>query len=100
MKIEGLLEGIMEDAQWVRKDQPHPFPDRFKNITRLNRNKDDKEGATLVATVENGNVLLDFGQNVECLGLTINDSKALIVTLIEAMTVAGLSKTVTKEQAN
>lgn len=70
---------------------PDAYKDRFKgNAQRLAETPDDKGGVDIVMTNENGNVMVDFGQPVQLLGLTIDDAQILMNMLTGCLKVAML----------
>jgi hypothetical protein len=73
----GILEKVPAELEGLLKG-------RFQNPKRFKRSKEDPEGMELILTTENGNVMLDFGEPVQALGMTIDDLKGLMLALAHA----------------
>ncbi len=57
---------------------------RFQNSKRLKREPTDP-GLELVVTTENGNILMDFGEPVQTVGMTLTDAQAFVSMMLEAV---------------
>ncbi len=80
MKLDEMFPGVKSFPA-----NSNPYPDRFKDIQHIKHAEDDKDGLDAILTMENNNVLLDFGRPVQCVGFTLDDAKTMVIGLMEAI---------------
>lgn len=98
--IDQMREAIArENAKPMDPDHEGRFTAPMHHLKR----EEHGPGLDLVCMQENGNIMLDFGAPVQVLGMTIDDTKALITMLLDTMKyamVADIVKEHDKAKAN
>lgn len=85
------------------KSLPPEFANRFKAEAKHIKREEHGPGLATIATVEGTNVMIDFGEPVQVLGLTILDCQAFMEMLtgtMKAAMVQDLINTHDKTKAN
>lgn len=57
-------------------------------IHRVKHSKDDPEGLRMGIHIEGGNLILDMGQSIQYLGMSIDEAKAFTIAMVHAVGLA------------